>query len=152
MLRSTGSSLLSGKWYFVFLLRSMVLPLVLAATLAAQAPKSKPIATVNVHYASALSVADHFLQAWQSGDVENGMALLTAHAKQASSRENLDRFFATAEPVGYEITRGKTLKHRSYEFPVVLVERSETGHVHLHFSSIVIVNTANNDWAVDKLP
>jgi hypothetical protein len=72
--------------------------------------------------------------------------------KQAASRENLNKLFANQEPAGYEITRGKLVKRGQYEFPVVLVDRSQATHIRRRFSSIVVVDTGNNDWAVDKLP
>ena len=124
----------------------------LSTTVFAQTSKSNSTPSLGRDYAEALAAADHFLQAWQSGDMENGMALLTARAKQTVSRENLAKLFANAEPAGYEITRGKLVKRGRYEFPVVLVDRSQTTHIRRRFSSIVLVDTGNNDWAVDKLP
>lgn len=104
-------------------------------------------------YVLALVAADHFLQAWQSGDVENGMALLTSHAKQAVNTDVLEEFFSNHEPSAYEVNHGKLLTRGRYEFPVVLM-RSASKNVRSHrrFTSIVIVDTGHNDWAVDKLP
>jgi hypothetical protein len=152
MQRSTVSSFLAGNRWSVLWLCFSALVLWLAQSLAAEPSKSKPSAAFDIHYVSALAAADHFLQAWQSGDEENGMALLTAHAKQAVSRDNLDKFFGVGEPAGYEINRGKGLKNGRYEFPVVLVEKLSGARVHRRFSSIVVVNAGNDDWAVDKLP
>ena len=104
-------------------------------------------------YVPALAAADHFLQAWQSGDVESGTALLSSHAKEAVTTEGVEAFFSEPVPGGYEIERGKLLKHGRYEFPVVLVTETTKGtRPRRHFSSIIVVNTGNNDWAVDKLP
>jgi hypothetical protein len=104
-------------------------------------------------YASALATANHFLQAWQAGDAENGMALLTSHAKEAVNRNVVERFFSNSESSAYEIDRGKLLKRGRYAFPVVLVTvPSNNSHARRRFSAIVIVNTGNNEWAVDKLP
>jgi hypothetical protein len=115
--------------------------------------KTKSASVLDSDYAAALSAADHFLQAWQSGDIETGTAMLTAHAKQNVSRDDLDQFFSDAEPKAYEVERGKLVQHGRYEIPVVLVDTAarET-RVHRRFSSIVVVNSGNNDWAVDKLP
>jgi hypothetical protein len=94
-----------------------------------------------------------FLQAWQSGDVENGMALLTSHAKEKATTDVVEVFFSNSGGTAYEIDRGKLLKRGRYEFPVVLVSAaSKSIRARRIFSSIVIVNTGNNDWAVDKLP
>jgi hypothetical protein len=101
-------------------------------------------------YLSALAAADHFLQAWQTGDAENGITLLTQHAKKSVDRDELDKFFSNPQPLGYEIERGKELRRGRYEFPVVLV--SAGTRVRRRFSSIVVVNTGENGWAVDKLP
>ena len=114
---------------------------------------AQPAPVLDSAYASALATADHFLQAWQAGDAENGMALLTTHAKEAVNRNVLERFFSSSESSAYEIDRGKRWKRGRYEFPVVLVTvPSKNRHTRRRFSAIVIVNTGDNDWAVDKLP
>jgi len=101
----------------------------------------------------ALAAADHFLQAWQSGDLENGTALLSSQAKKVATTDVVEKFFANPVSSAYEITRGKLLKRGRYEFPVVLVtEPAKNTRARRHFSSIIVVNTGNNDWAVDKLP
>jgi len=112
-----------------------------------------PAAGLDQSYLPALAAADRFLQAWQSGDVENGMALLTGHVKQTATTDVLDKFFSHPHAAAYEVVHGKLLKRGRYEFPVVLVEDDENHrHPRRRFSSIVIVDTGNNDWAVDKLP
>jgi len=81
------------------------------------------------------------------------MALLTSRAKEAATTDVVERFFSNSGPSAYEVTRGKLLKRGRYEFPVVLVTgESSNQHARRRFSSIVVVNTGNNDWAVDKLP
>ncbi|SRR5258706_3308767 len=115
--------------------------------------KTKPAPTLDPGYVPALAAADHLLHAWQSGDIESGMVLLTTHAKQSVSADVVERFFSDPGPSAYEITRGKLLKPGRYEFPVVLViGNAKNSHPRRRFSSIVVVNTGNNDWAVDKLP
>jgi len=122
-------------------------------SLAAAPANARPSSTLDPSYVPALAVANHFLQAWQSGDVESGTVLLTTHAKQALSRDDLDRLFSNPDPSAYEIDRGTLIKRGRYEFPVVLVtSSSKNPHIHRRFSSIVIVNSGKNDWAVDKLP
>ncbi|MGA7220644.1 MAG: hypothetical protein WBX38_20185 [Candidatus Sulfotelmatobacter sp.] len=115
--------------------------------------KTPPAATLDSSYVSALAAADHLLQAWQSGDAESGMVLLTSHAKEAATSDGVEKFFSNSGPASYEIGRGKMLKRGRYEFPAVLVggtSRAMRGRP--RFRSIVVVNTGNNDWAVDKLP
>jgi hypothetical protein len=107
--------------------------------------------SVDSDYVSALAAADRFLQAWQSGDAENGISLLTEHAKKNENPDDLDKFFSAPKSPAFEIDRGKRMKRGRYEFPVVMVSRT-SNKLHRRFSSIVIVNTSDNDWAVDKLP
>jgi hypothetical protein len=146
-----ASRRLSGR-HPAFPLRLLLLilcPLLLLTPLAAKTP---PAPALEAGYVPALAAADHLLQAWQSGDVENGMALLTSHAKETATTDGVERFFSNSGPSAYEIGRGKLLKRGRYEFPVVLVSPSAKTHVRRRFSSIVIVDTGHNDWAVDKLP
>jgi hypothetical protein len=107
-------------------------------------------------YGSALAAADHFLQAWQAGDAESGTALLSSRAKEKATPEALDQFFTADAPAkarAYAVGRGKMLKGGRYEFPVMLIGgASQSGHARRRFSSIILVNTGHNDWAVDKLP
>jgi len=127
--------------------------LCITLSLSSLSAKTRPAPALDSGYVQALAAADHFLQAWQAGDLENGMALLSGHAKDAANRDVVERFFSNPEPSGYEIDRGKLMKHGRYDFPVVLVTvPSKNVHAHRRFSSVVVVNTSNNDWAVDKLP
>jgi hypothetical protein len=125
--------------------------LILCIQLPLWAGKTRPASTLDSGYVPALAAADRFLQAWQSGDREQGMALLTSHAKKVSSTETMERFFSGSTASAYEIGRGKWLKRGRYEFPIVLVT-SAKNNPRRRFLSVVIVNTGNNDWAVDKLP
>jgi hypothetical protein len=121
--------------------------LLLLSTLAAKIP------ALDAGYVPALAAADHFLQAWQAGDAENGTVLLSSHAKEAATTDAVEKFFSNAAPAAYEIGRGKLVKRGRYEFPVVLVSgAAKDVRAHRRFSSIIVVNTGNNDWAVDKLP
>jgi hypothetical protein len=125
----------------------------LSLLLSPLAVKARPVRALDSGYVPALATADRFLQAWQSSDVENGMVLLTSHAKEAATTDVIERFFSNPGPSAYEIGRGKLLKRGRYEFPVVLVGGdSKNVHTRRRFSSIVVVNTGDNDWAVDKLP
>ena len=131
-----------------FLIVCLLLPFQMEA-------KTRPVPALDLSYVSALAAADRFLQAWQLGDVESGMTLLSSHAKESATAEVVENFFSNAGASAYEITRGKLAKRDRYEFPVVLISNG-TGakgrRVHRRFSTIVVVNTGNNDWAVDKLP
>jgi hypothetical protein len=108
-------------------------------------------------YAAALAAADRFLQAWQSGDVENGMALLSTHARESATTDAIEKFFSNVNPAAdhaaYEIGRGKLVKGGRYEFPVVFVSGASNNiRSRRRFSNLLMVDTGKNDWAVDKLP
>jgi len=111
---------------------------------AKQAPLS------DIGYVSALGTANRFLHAWQAGDLETGMVLLSDHARRSQNAENLEEFFSAGSERAYEIERGKGHPGR-YRFPVVLVTRTGSG-LHRTSSEIIVVETGKNDWAVDKLP
>jgi len=151
MFRSWGFYLLGASVLLITLAQPLALP---------AAPRTAPArsATVGTDYASALATADRFLQAWQAGDVENGIVLLTGHAKEKVSREDLEAFFSGSSPAAYEISRGKPLHRGRYEFPVMLLGCSsaestgKSSHLRRRFSSLVVLRTGNNDWAIDKLP
>jgi hypothetical protein len=135
-------------------LHPAVLSLILCVLLLVSPSAAKtPASSLDSGYVSALAAADHLLQAWQSGDLESGVALLTSHAKEAATTDTVERFFSGSDPSAYEIGRGKLLRRGRYEFPVVLA-RGVSSEIHRRrgFSSIIVVNTGNNEWAVDKLP
>jgi hypothetical protein len=105
------------------------------------------------NYLFALATANRYLQAWQSSDVETGMALLTSHAKEKTTTDILEDTFSTPGPLAYEIGRGKMLRHGRYEFPVVLVGPGLVSkRPRRRFSNMVVLNTGSHDWVVDKLP
>jgi len=101
-------------------------------------------------YVLALAAANHFLHAWQTGDVENGMVLLSDHIRRTQNPDQLEEFFSTGQDRAFEITRGHGRPGR-YSFPVVLVT-SRGARVTRKFSEIILVETGKNDWVVDKLP
>jgi hypothetical protein len=105
------------------------------------------------NYLLALASANRYLQAWQSGDMETGMALLTSHAKAKVTTDVFEDIFSAPGPLAYEIGRGKMLGRGRYEFPVVLLGPAMTSkHTRCRFSNIVVLNSGNNDWTIDKLP
>jgi hypothetical protein len=142
----------------MFRLRFLILPSILlfllhsADSFAASRLAAKKAASLTPDYASALAAADHFLQAWQSSDPENGIALLTSRTKQATSTDAIEKFFSNSAPSAFEIGRGKMLKQGRYEFPVVLLDTSGNNHSRRRSSSIIVLHSGGNDWAIDKLP
>ena len=105
-------------------------------------------------YASALAAANRFLQAWQNQDHETGLLMLTDTAKQSSSQDRLEVFFASGRDAAYEIARGKKLKAGCYSFPVSLFTSvgDMTNTARPQKSQIVVVRAGKDEWAIDKLP
>jgi hypothetical protein len=105
-------------------------------------------------YASALAAANRFLQAWQNQDHETGLLMLTDTAKQNSSQDRLEVFFASGHDAAYEIARGKKLKAGCYAFPVALFTSvaGMTNAARPQKSQIVVVRAGRDEWAIDKLP
>lgn len=103
-------------------------------------------------YALALEAANHFLHAWQTGDVENGMVLLSDNVRRSQNAEQVEQFFSIAKDNNraFEISRGRGHRGR-YSFPIVLVALRGP-RVTRKFSEVVLVETGKNDWVVDKLP
>jgi hypothetical protein len=102
-------------------------------------------------YVFALAAANHFLHAWQTGDVENGMVQLSDGIRHSQNADKLELFFSNATNRAFEITRGHGHRGR-YSFPVVLVTTRGSSHVSRKFSELILIETGKNDWVVDKLP
>jgi hypothetical protein len=101
-------------------------------------------------YVLALGIADRFLHAWEIGDLETGMVLLTDRARHTRSADTLEDFFSAGQDRGFEIMRGSSHAGR-YRFPVVLLTRQGNSARRIA-TEIVLVSTGKNEWAVDKLP
>jgi hypothetical protein len=113
---------------------------------------------VDPGYVFALAAANHFLHDWQTGDVENGMVLLSDSLRHSQDADHVEEFFSNVTNGGatnraFESTRGKGHAGR-YTFPVVLVtpRGSSSSRITRKFSEIVVIDTGKNDWVVDKLP
>ena len=101
-------------------------------------------------YTLALSAANHFLHAWQSGDLETGVVLLSDSVRHSQNPDKFEEYFTSTGDRGFEIARGIG-KHDRYRFAVALVT-NEAGRIRRRFSEIVVVNSGKNNWAIDKLP
>ncbi len=102
-------------------------------------------------YVFALAAANQFLHAWQTGDLEAGMVLLSDGVRHSQNADKLEQFFSNGKDRAFEITRGHGHQGR-YSFPVVLVTLRGSSHVTRRFSEIILVETGKNDWVVDTLP
>jgi hypothetical protein len=114
---------------------------------------AKTVDTSDPGYVFALAAANHFLHDWQTGDVENGMVLLSDSLRRSRDAEQVEEFFSNTTNRAFEITRGKGHAGR-YTFPIVLVtlRGSSSSRITRKFAEIVLIDTGKNDWVVDKLP
>jgi hypothetical protein len=104
-------------------------------------------------YVFALAAVNHFMHAWQTGDLESGMVLLSDSIRHTQNADKLELFFSngTNNDRAFEITRGRGHDGR-FTFPVVLVTLRNSSHLTRKFSEITVIETGKNDWVVDKLP
>ena len=112
----------------------------------------KPETPTDAGYVFALAAANHFLHAWQTGDLESGMVLLSDGLRHSQNADQIEDFFsdATTKTRSYEITTGHGHPSR-YTFPIVLV-MPRGSHITRKFSEITMIETGKDDWVVDKLP
>ena len=154
-LRSGQARRLSGK-HFAFPLIALSLALQASTVSIAKTrhSTSSPAPAPDLGYASALAAANRFLQAWQNQDHETGLLMLTDVAKQKSSEDRLEAFFASGHDAAYEIARGRKLKTGCYAFPVALFTSlpDSASAVRPQKSQIVVVRAGKDEWAIDKLP
>lgn len=103
-------------------------------------------------YVFALAAANHFLHAWQTGDLESGMVLLSDGLRHSQNADQMEDFFSDAKTKirSFEITVGHGHPGR-YTFPIVLVT-PHGSHITRKFSEITLIEAGKNDWVVDKLP
>ena len=103
-------------------------------------------------YVFALAAANHFLHAWQTGDLESGMVLLSDGLRHSQNADQMEDFFSNAKTKirSFEITVGHGHPGR-YTFPIVLVT-PKGNHITRKFSEITLIEAGKNDWVVDKLP
>jgi hypothetical protein len=101
-------------------------------------------------YVFALAAANHFMHAWQTGDLESGLVQLSDGIRHSQNADALEQFFSSGTEHTFEITRGHGHQGR-YIFPIVLVTL-RSSHATRRSSEIIMVETGKNDWVVDKLP
>lgn len=117
---------------------------------AAARSKKQPAASSDPGYVLALSTANRFLVAWQSGDLADGIVLLSDGIRRTENADKLEEFFSSGSDRGFEIGAGH---HDSghYSFPVVLVSTKD-GRVARRSSFMIVMLSGEKDWVVDKLP
>ncbi|MFZ3266528.1 MAG: hypothetical protein WA172_21170 [Terriglobales bacterium] len=101
-------------------------------------------------YLDALATANRFLHAWQAGDLENGMVLLSDGVRHSQNADKLEEFFSASTERAFEIASGHGHRGR-YRFPVVLIT-PQALRLARRSSEIIVVKIGKNDWVVDKLP
>jgi hypothetical protein len=90
------------------------------------------------------------MHAWQAGDLENGMVLISDGIRHSENAEKFEQFFSRTTERAFEIGTGYGHPGR-YSFPVVLLVPKGT-RLTRHSSEITVVTAGKNDWVVDKLP
>lgn len=132
--------------------------------------RKKPASPPDPDYVVALATANRFLHAWQTGDLADGMALVSDGIRHSQNAADLEQFFSAATDRAFEIGVGRGSRGR-YSFPVVLVSVKEATApsgaasaksgssqsllrrtLSRHTSEIILVSAGKNDWVVDKLP
>jgi len=142
------SKALTGiKWAIVILLVT-VFPV--QAWCGGHRQPAKAPAVTDPGYVLALGAANRFLHAWEIGDLESGMLLLSDRARTTLNADAMEEYFAAGEDRGFEIQRGSGRAGR-YRFPVALVTKQKNTARRIA-TEIVLVNTGRNEWAVDRLP
>jgi hypothetical protein len=139
--------------------RRLLIPIVLAICATFSVNTSAATRRVRIQtildddYISALTVANHFLHAWQNRDQETVALLLTDAAKQGCSETHLDSFLSS-DSRAYEVGRGKKLPGGRYAFPITIFAPLSNNRrsARPHYTELIVARTAKNDWAVDKLP
>lgn len=129
---------------------SVLLLLLMIMTPAWAKSKKHPATTTDAGYVSALSTANRFLLAWQTGDLANGIVLLSDGIRHTENADKLEEFFSAASDRGFEVSAGRG-NHGHYSFPVVLVT-VRGGRTCRRSSLMILILTGKNDWVVDKLP
>ena len=130
-----------------------LLPVALAAVSPGKSNRTPPTAD----YVTALATANRFLEAWQAGDHEAGLLLLSDEARRHSTEQKLQDFFDSRPGVrqAFEIRGGVRLKSGAYRFPVTLLEfDARSGHAKARSRSgaLVVARSGKNDWVVNGLP
>ncbi len=106
--------------------------------------------TADPDYVFALATANRFLHAWQMGDFETGMVLLSDRVRHSQNPEKVEQFFSGDAGRAFEIARGRRNRGR-YRFEIVLVTVAGS-RARRRRSEIIVINAGKNDWVVDKLP
>ena len=112
--------------------------------------KKQPPTPADPGYILALAAANRFLSAWETGDLANGMVLLSDGIRHTENADKLEEFFSANSDRGFEIGAGRG-NHGRYTFPVALVT-TKAGRMSRHSSLMILMLTGKNDWVVDKLP
>lgn len=78
--------------------------------------------------------------------------MLTEAAKQHVSEDRLEQFFSPGADGAYEISRGRKMDGGRYVFPVTLFGAGAGHRAQPRVSRVIVVESSQNDWAVDRLP
>jgi hypothetical protein len=129
---------------------ALLLLVSIATTVWARTNKQPPSNPADPGYVLALATANRFLSAWQSGDLANGIVVLSDGIRHSLNADKLEQFFSAETDRAFEIGAGRG-NHGRYSFPVVLVT-TKGSRLARRSSFIIVALTGKNDWVVDKLP
>ena len=76
--------------------------------------------------------------------------MLTDAARQQVSADKLQEFFSPGEHAAFEIQRGRRINGGEFVFPVVLFGTAQNERPRA--CRLVIMRTAKDEWAVNRLP
>lgn len=127
----------------------IVCSIVLLISITSSARSRSHSRSLDPHYSSALAAANRFLHAWEAQDHETAVMMLSDGARQHSSPELLQAFFATESQPAFEIGRGRRMPNGEYVFPVTLFGMRQSRP---RYCTVVVTRSGKSDWLIDKLP
>jgi len=133
-------------------IRVFVVVALLSGLTSATQRRARTPSSLGRDYPSALAAADRFLHAWQARDEETGLLMLSEEAKQHASEDALEDFFSSGADAAYEIGRGKQLNSGRYSFPVTLYLTPSDKNRRPRYSTLIVVRTGKDDWAIERVP
>ena len=114
-------------------------------------PKRQTVTAPDAASVAALATANHFLRAWQTGDLETGLLFSLTPRAMVRMKTTCAVIFQPRCFAPSKFTAANNCAPAA-AFPVVLLETTNPSRAKRRYSEIIVINTGSNDWAVDKLP
>jgi len=90
-------------------------------------------------YVFALAAATHFLHAWQTGDLENGMVQLSDGIRHSQNADKLEQFFSNATNRAIELLAATDIK-------AATVSRSPWSRIEVPHHPQIFRSNSGRDW------